>query len=438
MSFNERPKMPQSEVPNGYFAVDMSDWTQEDNDAFRTRIDEQDRAATEQTNAEKTYLFDSPTLSSDTEATVEQVVSMLELGHVVKEAPRFEAQINDETRTNTIVCVTGQEEYIGTVGFEEKYNEKRIEMSEHDALKMTYQFFQAMAAAEARQDEDYYESHPEDVRPDEAIYTLGDDMRDNLTYIGDKELNEASGGLAEYWKAILDTNPNQQILVPVGTFVRSQAYGTPQYATRVKSDKYVFDKVMDHFTDEEKALYQGRLITDPSEVQVTDPSDLRIILLDDWSISRKQMSDTASQIRRELPLFASCVEVNMIVATDEQIQRGLARVRNDAAPGTKSAPLPVRAYYKAHVSSINERSVGIKAHITGSHSAVDYNFGELLERERRSLVAREEDAGREAPDELRSQPPVVNIVRPYRPVGSPEDNLNTSAFDFSNFEDRFM
>jgi hypothetical protein len=392
-------------------------------------LDEKDRQATEQTNAERTYVFDVPVLSNDTEPTVEQVVSMLELGHVVKEAPRLKDQVDDETRTNTVVCVTGQKGYIATSGFKSEYDEHRVEMSEHDALRTTNQFFLDLADAERQKYQDYLAAHDgeELSDADQEFITLGDDMRENLTFIGDKELNEAGAGLAEYWKAILDTNPNQQVLVPVGAYVRSTAYADPSAVGRVKSDKYVFDKIIEHFSEEEKELYRGRLVTDPSEVHVTDPNDLRIVLLDDWSISRKQMSDTAVQIRHELPQFASRVEVNLIVATEDQIQYGLARSRSDALPGMKTAPLPVRAYYKAHHVDVNQGAFGNEAHITGAHSAVDYNFSELIEPELRSLWRNEETSGGKLPGTLQSAPPLMNIVRPYRPVGTLEVEYDPAA-----------
>lgn len=430
-------KMHESEVPNAYvgMSVDTSDWTNQERDRYDARLHEQDKQAQEQTAAEKTYTNDTPVLGADFEPSVEQVVSMLELGHVVKEAPKFETQVTDETRTNTVVVVTGQKKYIATRGFEQKYGDSRVELTEHELLETADQFFQDMTTAEIQRHRDYLDEKRNDEEyiqylkeyPEEAVdeeemgTTLGEDMREHLTYIGEKELVEAAAGLAEYWKAILDTNPDQQIFVAVGAFIKAEAQRVPEVAHRVKSDKFIFDKIMEHFSEEEMKLYKDRLITEPSEVTIQNPKDLRIILVDDWSISRKQMSESASYIRSELPQFTSCIEVNLIAATEVQIQFGLARSRSDALPGMASIPLPVRAYYKAHMAEISQGGNGNGAHITGTHSAVDYNFAELVEPELEGLWFHAEHSDRKLPDTLRSMPPIMNIVRPYRPVGSNED-----------------
>lgn len=413
-SMPEYHKIPEGEVPNAFIGaeVDMSDWSDDDHARYDARIWAQDEAAKAQIQAEKSYTIDASAEPYEAQLTPVEVISKLEYDHVVKEANSFENQVNDLARTNKIACVVGLRENIGSSGHESKYDDRRVEMSEHDALKATYQFFEAMAYVEEKQyQDDINEYGEEEVTPREEFTTFGDDMRKHLTFIGEKELQEASAGLADYWKALLESNPNQQLYIPIGEIIKSTFDEALDKASMVKSDKYVFDHIMAHFSEEERTKYANRLVTEQSAITVDDPESLRIILLDDWAISGSQLVTATDTLRMDLPQFASRIEVNLIVATEDQITHGLARTRNDTLPGMATAPLPVRAYFKSHHTDFLRNR---KAYITGAHSSVDYGFSEEIEESLKSLWFRETHGALKLPDSLRSTPPLMNIVRPYR------------------------
>lgn len=222
------------------------------------------------------------------------------------------------------------------------------------------------------------------------------DMLENLTYIGEKEYGEATKAIAAYWKTFLDEDPSRQIcvLTKIAEVVSS--------GSKVKSDKYLLNRILENFTDEEIEQYGDRLITELHDIDA-DPEDVKVILLDDWTISGSQLRSAYSAItgHPEFSKFAKQVEINLIAASPDRIENGLEV--GGAWEEDVSGSVPVKAYIKAHKSSKAKRSDAV---ISGSHSSVDYDFETTLE----SMVT-EHMFNTGKPTVM---PPTSNIVRRYR------------------------
>lgn len=333
---------------------------------------------------QKNLLESLEALPSSAEPTHEQIVSMLELGHVVKDAPQFTDQVADMSRTNGVTYLEGMTKSVGIKTSDDQYIDKRRTITEHDALKKTVEYLEEVIASQSSLQQ-----------------RLARNMLTKLTFIGEKEFQEATKGIAIYWKALLEANPDLQILVPIG---RSLGQGESRYVDHVhedgtpmvKSGQYVLEGVLSHYSNDEIEQLRGRLITTKDEITVSNPQDLKIILLDDWAVSGHQLDETANGIRGTLPEFASCIEVQLIAAKKGHITMGIGQIINRGG-GKSVVPLPVRAYYKAHPT---EETYGI--HIAGSHSKADWGFSDVMER-MRDIDDRDEEL-----------PPLVSIVPPYR------------------------
>ena len=144
--------------------------------------------------------------------------------------------------------------------------------------------------------------------------------------------------------------------------------------------------------------------------------NLRVVLLDDWTISGSQLRDVYHSLVDQYPEIEDQIEMQLIVANEQRIKYGLS-VDELMGDGKK---IPVRAYFSAHDSKTAKNG----AYITGFHSSVDYDFEKLI---RRMLWHAE---GREKKSELRGEmymPPGTNIVRPYSKDGYKLTNIERAC-----------
>ena len=180
----------------------------------------------------------------------------------------------------------------------------------------------------------------------------------------------------------------------------------------VKSDQYLLDNILANFDDAELEKYTGRLITTKEEVSVSKPEDLKMVMLDDWTISGSQLRDARASFLREHPGFESSIEVQLIAANKNRVTRGLA-YSSYLNSDDSTAPSPIRAYFVAHHSEYATMS---SAHITGSHSSVDFD----AENEWANICLQaniHSDRIHEGQKVLQTMPSAANIVRPYRMEG---------------------
>ncbi len=346
-------------------------------------------AAELQNEAEATYAdFGSiivETAGATERLTRDDIVERMETDHVVKEAPRFAEQVGDVTRTNPIMYMHDMDRPQPAAASDPDFTHKRTVMTEHDMLVGMDTFL--------RDVEEY--ARGEDTLVTEHDFAKA--LRENLTFIGQKEYLEATRGIADYWKALLDKNPDQQILAVTGKI----------NSIRVKSDQYLLEHILQNFTDEEAEKYHKRLIVDAEDVTATDPKNLRIVVLDDWTISGSQLRYVVSHVKETLPGFEASVEMQLVAAREQRIKDGF-NATSESFNDPKDIRVPLRAYYMAHHS---DHAIRSSAHITGFHSSVDYDFETTIGW----TVATLQRQG--APQNLQTMPPLTNIVRPYRREG---------------------
>jgi hypothetical protein len=276
-----------------------------------------------------------------------EIIDRMEIDHAVKYAPDFIDQLKD-TRENEIT-------YYGLEGF----LAEKLRITESGALHELNAFLETAANTKAILYGD--------------LTSKIESLRNSLTFIGEKEYQEAAMGIALYWKALLERNPNQQILALAGV---GKTFGEERDSkAKFKSDDYLLDTILSYFTDEEVKKYKGRLITESSEITATDAKDLRVVLLDDWTISGESLEEAAGDFNEHFPQFISSVEIQLVAASDERIKFGLEE-RTGGNGKFRDLSVPVRAYFRAHKAPDATFS---DAHITGAHSTVDFDFDSIID-----------------------------------------------------------
>jgi hypothetical protein len=196
-------------------------------------------------------------------------------------------------------------------------------------------------------------------------------MLDSLTFIGEKEYTEGAAGLAAYWKRYLDSDPGVQ-LCALAYISRGRG--------QTKSDAYLLERILENFSDQELKKYKGRLLVELSALSVP-PDKAKVILLDDWVISgstmttarKKVLSDGPSPTDKEVGNpYQSSLEVNLLVASRARLEDGLEPT--DTHPSTT----PVKAYFMSHQADGYVQYVVNGGYNSGTHSAVDFDFTEVL------------------------------------------------------------
>ncbi len=264
----------------------------------------------------------------------------MEVDHTVKQAPLFREQLFDTSRTNLI---RGQ-----------RRNQLQ---SEQQALHELDEYL-----AQVDFTSDFHRNYTSQVSE------IADDLRTNLTFIGEKEYQEAAAGLATYWQRLLDNNPEQQLYVATGRIQAGRA-------GMIKSDSYLLDTILGQFSDEQLRAWTGRLITREQDITATTVDDITVVLLDDWVLSGQQLVGAAESFMDDYPELANAVEVQLVAATEQRLKSGLIGKEFGFDGSSRRESLPLRAYYTAHGTSLAQDS---GAHITGAHASTDYDFQDDL------------------------------------------------------------
>lgn len=319
-------------------------------------------------------------VEASTELTPEDIARRLELNRTAKRAPRLTEQIQDSTRTNSILYIHGRQEALRTHTSNGEYRASRESISEQSALRQLNDFLEAVTLSES-----FYANKAAE-------------MQEALTFIGEKEYKEAAAGIAAYWKAELDKNESLKIFAVAGEIAKSGSYKDSQGSDQIKSDDFLLENILSHFSDEDFAKYGDRLIVSHDDFVDTDSKDLKVVLLDDWTISGSQLGSARASFVGKYPHLAGSVEIQLIAANEDRIKHGL--IGYD--PYGKQISTPVRAYYTAHYSKYGQYS---ESHITGYHSSVDFDF----ENDIGAMVNYMRSRGHDV-----AMVPPTNIVRPYR------------------------
>jgi hypothetical protein len=312
---------------------------------------------------------------------------------VVKMAPTFAEQVEDSGRRTTFRVSSSANSYKRLAFLPEGYIEGRVSEAEglrevHGLLRGYIDYhFRRMARGTAEQKEFPW-------------LAKAYDMKENLTFIGESEYKEATAGIAAGWKSYLDEDPERKICV------LTEAGKLERHVHARKSDDYLKNQVLENFTDEELERYSGRIVDRLEDMDMgASPDKGRVILLDDWTISGKQMREQYHHQMRK-PLFRKFadggrVEINLIVASADRIRNGLHIVPGQPEKGT----IPVRAYYQAHYAATAHKAHS--SYITGVHSPVNCGFSEVSRRAAKTFI-------RASKGEKPKPPALVRLVPDYR------------------------
>ena len=77
-------------------------------------------------------------------------------------------------------------------------------------------------------------------------------MRENLTFIGEKEYKEAAAGIAASWLATLEADDDLHIYAVAGEIAKLKK---ATYNNQIKSDEYLLDNILANFTEEDWEKY---------------------------------------------------------------------------------------------------------------------------------------------------------------------------------------
>ncbi|MCA9309284.1 hypothetical protein KC973_02810 [Candidatus Saccharibacteria bacterium] len=309
-----------------------------------------------------------------------EIIGSLESDGFVCDAPRLAEIARDSTRTTRVTRI--ESEY--STGGSDPDGRPTITETEHVATQHFINFLTnyVQAAEAAGSSHDQQRERAEDIL-------------ENLTFIGEKERQEAVRGIAIYWKSQLRANPNLQLCVIAG--VRRG-----KRSEIVKSGEFLLDSVLQEFTDEEIKEFEGRITTEVDDL-TADPEDVKIILLDDWVISGQQMSSTASELLHDQATqkYKSSIEINLVTCPPKRLETGFVDY---------GLRIPIKSYFRSHQSRLATHYTSHGAYETGAHSSVDYDF---------EWTYIEGIAGdmRRTPTKSKGKvemPGLTNIVRPYR------------------------
>lgn len=224
---------------------------------------------------------------------------------------------------------------------------------------------------------------------DRALVAQAIDILHNTTYVGELQLDEGAATMATTWKRQLDEDPTKSIYL---------------WATPGKSNMFVLDRVLGHFSEADIEKYRGQLhfLFDSSiswkngrEVSIELPANSEVVMAEDWVDSGRQFANEYSRIYPQLISgpYPVDVSLHLITASPELLGTG-AYIKE--APGA----VPVSARYTSRIAAD-----GKPIH-TGLHSSTDDRFEEPIGMMVASLRERHD-----LPDTM--MPPMTNIMRPY-------------------------
>jgi hypothetical protein len=300
-------------------------------------------------------------------------------GREVRQTPSLESQMVDNTRTNYFK--------FNRIGGETRQTDVGAEiMTEQEGLFEIYELLS-----------DYLANFsPHQSGPQGSVYRRISGLMQNLNFVGGVEYHNGAIEIGREWKAFLDKDANRQICVPA-LISHCEKY------TRTKSDTYFKDRVLSTFTDAELDQYSGRIVGEIEDI-TAKPDDVLFVMADDWSISGNQMERAFGEMienkKFKSLVQAGSIAVHSLIAPPERLRNGLLI----NTPRGRRIRLPMFAPYVARVSDSAESNA--RAHISGTHSVVNYDFEDLIEKK---VVRSLNEIGQ--PTRL---PALTNVVSPYK------------------------
>lgn len=281
------------------------------------------------------------------------------------------------------------------------HGDVRQPVTEHQALMQLHDFFgffdrvsQAILAASEP-------IHPDDQARLRTAIEESHRLRESLTFMGEKEMQQGVRALADYYHAYLKANPGANVVLHScvsnlqhgGLYIKSDEYLARRIHQLLQAAEYqdiqAASRVFDHLDG-----YAASGLNGPVKVAV----------LDDWSISGHQIGTSITKAEQLVRMHAvpnAHIEVNLLVARESQIQNGIG-TRAD-----QKRTYPVKAAYRTRADDW---------HITGAHSTADYGFASVIGRMGSALMVRA-DAHSYARRMALPEVGLTNIVRAYNQCG---------------------
>lgn len=322
---------------------------------------------------------------SDQMLSDDEIATALESQRVVKRAPLVTEIARDSTRTNTITHYSAPFPVPTTYPKKENFPVSR--MSEHESVAGLLRFLDHARTLGKFWGEIDMGAHAAD-------------MAEHLTYIGERERQEAVRGIATYWKQWLRQDSSRQLCVLTEMTEDMQAHGLEE----IKSDQFLLDNILGQFSDEELAELAPRLLTNTEQLS-SDPASTKIVLLDDWMISGNQLASAYRRVEGRLPeRYRPAIEIQLMTSPLSRIERGKFFSRHG-----EPVIVPVRSYFLSHRTTQQPHYApeGHTSYETGSHSSVDYDFEVTYIGRMRTMLA-------EQSDKTVLMPPATNIRREYK------------------------
>lgn len=246
----------------------------------------------------------------------------------------------------------------------------------------------------------------EKVREETALFAQ------NLVFIGEKELREATAGIADH---LVET--------------ASLGVDCAIYVHNVRSERYIALRVMEEFdrlTDDRPELKRKVKITRMSdravELCLQNPDNSRLVVVDDFAVSGTRIRGAAEKAANGLveggmaPEKAAEITEACLVACPKR-SNGTAYeiLLKNGNQDSARYPLRVFSYFSAqeYYNTEGKWAVYPGVSLTGTHSSVDYGFEEEVEQ----LVKQCQKQGVEP-----EVPLLCNIIRPYKTVEDPALN----------------
>lgn len=205
-------------------------------------------------------------------------------------------------------------------------------------------------------------------------------IKESLNFVGTEKLNQACALLAEDWATYLEGNEQAQIMI---------VPGVSQWQQRPKSDALIVDKILTAIEENHSGI-ADRIVGTIGELHA-DPENVRVIAVDDWIISGRQMSATLKHFagtNKDSP-YIDRLEVNLVIALPETLAEGLmpseftseqSWIKEHESYVFPTA-LPVKSAFIARprISPDVMQDTPTPMHVTGSHTTADFGFSETID-----------------------------------------------------------
>jgi hypothetical protein len=192
-------------------------------------------------------------------------------------------------------------------------------------------------------------------------------MLESLAFVGKTELDKACEAIGSDWLTYLEEDPSRQILV---------VPGLSQKNDQIKSDAFILEKVLAHIGED---AVGERIVGDIAQLRA-DPDNVRVVILDDWILTGKQLSAVCASFARNTAhdRYIEKMEIDLVIGTPNMLINGFQPTHlGGEVMETFTHPLPVKARWVTQVS--DHSGLENIAYLTGFHSMADYGFFRPIE-----------------------------------------------------------